>query len=158
MNTHAYVFRPLYADTDMMGVVYYGNYLRFFEAARGEMLRDRGLSYKAFEEMGYALPVVKAEVNYRHPALYDEELLIESTLDKLGRSSLGIRYRILRKADQKEIAIGTTVHACVDHQGRVLPLPDGIRSLFAAEAAELEAAAQKPVELDAAKATPGAPL
>src|SRR5438309_7914556 len=68
--------RVLYGDTDQMGVVYYGNYLRFFEAARGDWIRNLGLTYAQIEERGIFLPVLEVGVRYLKPARYDDVLEI----------------------------------------------------------------------------------
>src|SRR5574344_2807261 len=69
-------YRVPYADTDQMGVVYYGNYLTFFERARNELMRACGYTYKECEAEGWMLPVTHAEVDYKRPAKYDDLLEI----------------------------------------------------------------------------------
>jgi acyl-CoA thioester hydrolase len=114
--------RVIYADTDQMGVVYYANYLRFFEAGRNEYLRDKGFPYRRVEaELSVQLPVVEAQVHYRQPARYDDLLVIETAITKLGRASARFEYRVMR--GEELIATGHTVHACIDRQGRVQRLP-----------------------------------
>jgi acyl-CoA thioester hydrolase len=114
--------RVIYGDTDQMGVVYYGNYLRFFEAARSDFLRDKGVRWRDVERThGVYLPVVEAKVNYKRPAFYDDLLVIETTLAELGRASLRFEYRVLRGDDL--LATGHTVHACVDKQGDIREFP-----------------------------------
>jgi acyl-CoA thioester hydrolase len=114
--------RVIYGDTDQMGVVYYGNYLRFFEAARSDFLRDKGARWRDVERThGVYLPVVEAKVNYKRPAFYDDLLVIETMLAELGRASLRFEYRVLRVDDL--LATGHTVHACVDKQGDIREFP-----------------------------------
>jgi acyl-CoA thioester hydrolase len=114
--------RVIYGDTDQMGVVYYANYLRFFEAGRNEYLRARGARYRDVEaEHELRLPVVDAQVTYKQPARYDDLLTIATTLAKTGRASVRFEYRIHRGDDL--LATGHTVHACIDFQGKVRPLP-----------------------------------
>ena len=114
--------RVIYGDTDQMGVVYYANYLRFFEAGRNEFIRARGLRYRDFEEaFGLRLPVTEAVVGYRQPARYDDLLDLEITLGEVRRASLRFEYRLLREGTL--LATGHTVHACVDLGGRVARLP-----------------------------------
>ena len=92
--------RIIYGDTDQMGVVYYGNYLRFFEAARNEWLRAKGVRWRDIEsEHDIYLPVAEAKVNYKRPAYYDDVIEIETRLGELGHASLRFDYRILRGAD-----------------------------------------------------------
>jgi len=114
--------RVIYGDTDQMGVVYYGNYLRFFEAARSDFLRDKGARWRDVERThGVYLPVVEAKVNYKRPAFYDDLLVIETMLAELGRASLRFEYRVSRGDDL--LATGHTVHACVDKQGDIREFP-----------------------------------
>lgn len=72
--------RVRYAETDQMSYVYYGVYAQYFEVGRVELLRSIGISYKTIESMGFALPVVNLNINYRKPAFYDDELT------KIGRA------------------------------------------------------------------------
>jgi len=114
--------RVIYGDTDQMGVVYYGNYLRFFEAARSDFLREKGACWRDVENAhGIYLPVVEAKVNYKRPAFYDDVLVIETTLAELGRASLRFEYKVLRGDDL--LATGHTIHACVSKQGDIREFP-----------------------------------
>lgn len=114
--------RVIYGDTDQMGVVYYGNYLRFFEAARSDFLREKAARWRDVESThGVYLPVVEAKVNYKRPAFYDDMLVVETKLAELGRASLRFEYRVLRGDDL--LATGHTVHACVDKQGDIREFP-----------------------------------
>jgi acyl-CoA thioester hydrolase len=114
--------RVIYGDTDQMGVVYYGNYLRYFEAARNEFIRSKGLRYRDFEEQySLLLPVIEAHVNYRQPARYDDLLSVEIALSDAGRASARFDYRILR--DETLLVTGHTVHACMDLAGKARRLP-----------------------------------
>ena len=117
--------RVIYGDTDQMGVVYYANYLRFFEASRNEFIRAKGLRYRDFEE-AYALrlPVTEASVSYRSPARYDDLLVLEVGLAEVRRASARFGYRLLREGEL--LATGHTVHACVDLAGKVQRLPQAL--------------------------------
>ena len=75
--------RVRYAETDQMGVVYYGNYAQYFEVGRVETIRSLGMSYKGLEDMGVMLPVVEMNIKYLRPAHYDDVLNIQSTLKEL---------------------------------------------------------------------------
>ena len=75
--------RVRYAETDQMGVVYYGNYAQYFEVGRVETIRSLGMSYKALEDMGVMLPVVEMNIKYLRPAQYDDVLNIQSTINEL---------------------------------------------------------------------------
>jgi len=114
--------RVIYGDTDQMGVVYYANYLRFFEAGRNEFLRAKGLTYREFErEARLMLPVVEVNVRYRAPARYDDLLTVETSLPEAGRASARFEYRIVRDGDL--IATGSTLHACTELGGGVRRFP-----------------------------------
>ncbi|HZZ84448.1 MAG TPA: thioesterase family protein [Anaeromyxobacteraceae bacterium] len=115
-------FRVIYGDTDQMGVVYYANYLRFFEAGRNEFIRAKGLRYRDFEEQHrLQLPVIEAQVAYKAPARYDDLLLVETRLTEVRRASARFGYRIVRAGEL--LATGHTVHACVDLEGKVQRMP-----------------------------------
>jgi acyl-CoA thioester hydrolase len=115
--------RVIYGDTDQMGVVYYANYLRWFEAGRTEFLRAKGLSYSAFESREkLILPVAEAGVKYLQPARYDDLVSVETSLVLARRASARFGYAVKRGDDL--LATGFTVHACVDGSGRIRRLPD----------------------------------
>jgi acyl-CoA thioester hydrolase len=115
--------RVIYGDTDQMGVVYYANYLRWFEAGRTEFLRAKGLSYSEFEAREkLVLPVAEAGVNYLQPARYDDLVAVETSLALARRASARFEYAVKRGEDL--LATGFTVHACVDGKGRIRRLPE----------------------------------
>jgi len=121
--------RVRYAETDQMGVVYYANYLVWFEIGRVEFLRTLGFTYSQLEtEHGCILPVVEASCRYRAPARYDDEILIETRPAMLRGSVLKFAYRILRNAangeEQKLLAEGETVHVVCDAQMNRCALPE----------------------------------
>lgn len=105
-------YRVPYADTDQMQVVYYANYLVYFERVRNELLRASGLSYRDLEEQGIALPVAESHVNYHAPARYDDLLQITGWCE----SQKGIRVKICCEVrrEGKLLVDGYTVHACVN--------------------------------------------
>jgi acyl-CoA thioester hydrolase len=124
--------RVIYGDTDQMGVVYYANYLRYFEAARNEFIRAKGLRYRDFEErFGLLLPVAEASVSYKVPARYDDLLTVEISLGEARRASARFDYRLLRD-DGTLLCTGHTVHACVDRAGKLQRLPPELLAALAA--------------------------
>ena len=135
--------RVRYAETDQMGIVYYANYLVWFEIGRVELLRSLGLAYSQLEtEHECILPVVEATCRYRSPARYDDRILIETRPALLRGSVLKFAYRILRKAADSQdgaeptlLAEGETVHVVCDDQLNKKPLPihyaDALRLLMA---------------------------
>jgi acyl-CoA thioester hydrolase len=127
--------RVIYGDTDQMGVVYYANYLRYFEAARNEFIRAKGLRYRDFEaQHRLMLPVIEAGVSYKQPARYDDLVTVETSLAEVKRASARFAYRLVRE-DGALLATGHTVHACIGLDGKVQRLPqDLIARLQAGEA------------------------
>jgi acyl-CoA thioester hydrolase len=135
--------RVRYAETDQMGIVYYANYLVWFELGRVELLRSLGLAYSKLEaDHGCILPVIEVRCRYRSPARYDDEILIETRPALLRGSVIKFAYRIYRKLDQNEkerelLAEGETVHVVCDDQLKRKPLPEhyaeALRTLMAEE-------------------------
>ena len=116
-------YRVIYGDTDQMGVVYYANYLRWFEKGRSEFLRQIGLPYSTIEQQGFHFPVIEVNCRYANSARYDDEIRIETDLAELGRASLSFVYRIARESNHDLLATGTTKHACIDQAGKVTRIP-----------------------------------
>ena len=86
--------RVRYAETDQMGFVYYGVYAQYYEVGRVELLRSLGISYKKIESMGFALPVVSMKIQYKKPALYDDNLVVKTTIKELPESKITFHYEI----------------------------------------------------------------
>lgn len=123
--------RVRYAETDKMGVVYYANYLVWFEVARCEWFRETGSTYQALEAAGTILPVIEAHCEYDRPARYDDEIDIQTRARLLSPARLRFDYDVVRPGDTTPLASGYTVHAGVDPTGRPRRLPPAVRSLFA---------------------------
>jgi acyl-CoA thioester hydrolase len=87
-------YRVIYGDTDQMGVVYYGQYGRFYEIGRSEMIRMMGLAYQELEKQGIAMPVYSVEARYRSALRYDELITIETTLKELPAARIEFFHRI----------------------------------------------------------------
>jgi acyl-CoA thioester hydrolase len=121
--------RVRYAETDQMGIVYYANYLVWFEIGRVELLRSLGLAYSQLEKDHQCiLPVVEATCRYKSPARYDDRVVIETRPSLLRGSVIKFAYRILREPaeagqERKLLAEGETVHVVCDDQLNKKPLP-----------------------------------
>ena len=123
--------RVRYAETDRMGVVYYANYLVWFEVGRTDWMRQAGATYSTMEHHdGVQLPVIEAHCEYRQPARYDDEIDIEAVAQLLTPVRVRFDYKVLRVADAALLATGHTVHAAVDRNGRPCRLPEHIRSIL----------------------------
>ena len=117
--------RVIFGDTDQMGVVYYANYLRYFESARADYWRALGKSYKDLEAWGVGLPVVEAHCTYKRPAYYEDLLVVEVEVSELRGASLRFVYRV-RRGDVV-LAEGETRHAVIGTDGRPKALPQALR-------------------------------
>jgi acyl-CoA thioester hydrolase len=118
--------RVRYADTDQMGVVYYANYLVWFEIGRVELCRQRGLNYKDLEKKDKKfLAVAEAECRYHCAAHYDDLLKIRTRIERLRKRTISFLYQVVRPEDNILIASGRTVHVMVDDEGRPVTIsPD----------------------------------
>jgi acyl-CoA thioester hydrolase len=129
---HRFELRVRYADVDPMGWAYYGNYLRWFEVGRAEMLRSLGRSYRDVEvEDGVLLPVLDARCRYFRGARYDERLTLETGVLARGRASVRFGYRV-RGEDGATCALGYTEHCVVTRDGRPVRPPAPLAALLAA--------------------------
>jgi acyl-CoA thioester hydrolase len=123
--------RVRYAETDQMSVVYYANYLIWFEVGRTDWLRETGATYRSMEEDGVQLPVIEAHCDYRLGARYDDEVEIRTRGRKLSPVRIQFDYEVIRRADGAVLATGHTVHATIDRNGRPRRMPDRVKDLFA---------------------------
>jgi acyl-CoA thioester hydrolase len=107
--------RVRYAETDQMGVVYYSNFLVWFEIGRVELLRQLGFDYKTMEiEDDCFIPVVEANCRYKAPARYDDELIIATYVTGVRGAVLKFCYRVVRVSDLQLLAEGETTHVVTD--------------------------------------------
>jgi len=123
--------RVRYAETDKMGVVYYANYLVWFEVARADLLRTLGWSYREMEIAGISLPVIEAQCQYLRPARYDDEIEVKTEGRMVSPVRMEFQYQVIRKEDQILAATGRTVHAALDPSGKPCRLPARVREVFA---------------------------
>ena len=124
-------YRVPYADTDQMGVVYYGNYLTLFERARNELMREAGYTYSRCEAEGFLLPVVHAEVDYRSPARYDDLLEVDAWVRMMKGVRVEIACEVRRKGEGTVIARGFTRHCFVSSRDfRPVPPPEELYGIF----------------------------
>ena len=121
--------RVRYKDTDTMSVVYYGNYLTYFEVGRVEYLRERGWPMSRVNERVH-LPVVEALVKYVKPARLDDLLSVSSRVSERRRASFRFAYEIRNEADEL-VATGHTRHACWNPTtSQMIPIPDWMKEIM----------------------------
>jgi acyl-CoA thioester hydrolase len=128
MTVHAQI-RVIYGDTDAMGQAYYGNYLKYFEVGRSEWFRTSGMTYREVESKGVHLPVVEAHCSYKKPAFYDDILTVATTFAFSGPARLRFDYEIMRSGEI--LAVGYTVHVCVNRDRKVLKPPEYLKTVLA---------------------------
>ena len=132
MQEHIYqtTVRVLYGDTDAGGVVYNANYLRYFEIGRTELMREWICSYSDIEKLGFVLPVIECWSRFKAPAVYDDLLIIETTITEVSKLKCKFSYRILRKEEGNDrlklLVKGYTVHAAITKEGKLTRLPEEI--------------------------------
>jgi acyl-CoA thioester hydrolase len=140
--------RVIYADTDLMGVVYHGTYLRYLEHARVEFIRSLGFAYADLERMGVGLPVIDLAVTYLNSARYDDIVSVDVGLAKLTLARVHFVYRATVQpgdrhafsgVDSGQGAVGPlellraqTFHGCLDmHERRATRMPDPVYDVLA---------------------------
>jgi acyl-CoA thioester hydrolase len=125
LREHEIEVRVRYFETDAMGLLHHANYFIYFEMGRTEMLRAGGGCYREMEQSGTFIVVVKADCRYVRPAHYDDLLKIRSTVTRVTGAKIEHEYRVLR--GEELLAVGHTVLAVVDRNGKVLPVPEWLR-------------------------------
>ncbi|MBI5206816.1 MAG: acyl-CoA thioesterase [Candidatus Firestonebacteria bacterium] len=120
--------RVVYAETDQMGIVYYANYLIWFERGRTEFFRNLGIPYTDLENEGIYLPVVEAHCHYYLSAKYDDVLNIYTYIKEVKNASVTFEYKIER--DKSLIATGYTIHAFINKSGKPTKIPEKIKNIF----------------------------
>jgi len=113
--------RVRYPECDPMGFLHHSVYLQYFEMGRVELLRSLGFSYAELERRGFLFVVVKADVRYKAPARFDDELTLVTRIEKQTFVRFDHSYELLR--GDKVIAIANTTIACVDREGQVTQIP-----------------------------------
>ena len=118
--------RIYYEDTDCGGMVYYGNYLKYFERARTQFLEERGLSVAGLMKEGTVFVVVHAEVDYRSPARYGDWLIIETVVSDMTAASFTFSHVIREQESQRVVVEGLARLAATDGNGKVKRLHKAI--------------------------------
>lgn len=125
MIQHTFSFRVRYPECDPMGYVHHSRFLQYFEMGRVELLRSRGYNYADLEKEGIFFVVIKAEIRFRSPAKYDDELALTTTLTKVTHVRYDHTYELKRGTTL--IAEGSTTIACVDRTGQLIQIPEKLR-------------------------------
>lgn len=124
---HEISVRVYYEDTDLAGVVYYANYLKFIERGRSEALRAAGVDQRALkEEAGLVFVVRRLVADYHAPARFDDELVVATAVSRLRGASLEMAQEVRR--DGQLLFSAAVVIACMDAAGRPSRLPAPLRA------------------------------
>ncbi|WP_289043710.1 tol-pal system-associated acyl-CoA thioesterase [uncultured Aliiroseovarius sp.] len=124
---HHFPIRVYYEDTDMAGIVYYANYLRYIERARSDWVREIGIDQNAMREDGLVFAVRRVEADYLSSARLDEELQVETSVQQVTGARLVMEQVVKRGEERLFEALVTIV--CVSDTGQPARLPANIRRL-----------------------------
>ena len=124
MREHTITFRVRYPEVDAMGFVHHSRFFQYFEMGRVEMLRAAGVNYADLEEQGVYFVVTKAEIRYKAPAKYDEELTLTTRINRQTHVRFDHSYELRR--GRTVLAEGATTIACVDRSGQVIQIPESL--------------------------------
>lgn len=119
-----------YAETDKMGIVHHSNYYIYFEEARTQFIKKTGISYSQMEKDGIMFPLVESNCRYLQGAKYEDKLLIKTWIKELTPVKAKFNYSVIRENDQKEIAKGSTLHAFVNNNFKIINLKKNHTELF----------------------------
>ena len=119
--------RVRYAETDQMGVAYHANYLVWCEVGRTDLIRALHGSYRDVEKQGTGLAVAEANVRYHAPARYEDQLVIDTTVEAVASRTVTFGYRIAQAETGQKLATASTVLICIDRTGRVTTMPPELR-------------------------------
>jgi acyl-CoA thioester hydrolase len=123
--------RVRYAETDQMGVVYHSNYFIWFEVGRVDLCRQLGFEYKQMEsEDDTLLVVADVHCRYKHPARFDDVLVVHTRVSQSQRRTVRFEYEIYNQQTREIIATGQTTHVVCDHLGRAKSLPEKYHKYF----------------------------
>ena len=129
---HTTEIKVRYAETDNMGIVYYANYLVWFEVGRTEYLLAQGLDYRDVEKDGLFMAVVESYCAYKAPARYGDIVVIQAQPSDVKHSSMKFNYKVTRKEDRLLLAQGYTTHVLIDKNMQPKKIPEKVRALFIA--------------------------
>mgnify|MGYP001576855416 CR=1 FL=1 len=126
-KTYKLTIRVYYEDTDMAGIVYYANYLRYIERGRSEWVRDNGMDQNAMKAAGVVFAVRRVEADYLMPAHLDDELVVETNVVNITAARLVMDQVVKRGEDTLFHAIVTAV--CIGENGQPTRLPAKVRQM-----------------------------
>ena len=123
-TSHTITIVPRYSETDQAGVVHHCVYPIWFEMGRTELLRVNNVAYKDLEQAGVFFVVAELNIKYRRPAVYDEQLQLETSCSKVTAGRIEHTYQLTRPCDGTILCEGSSTLACVDADGKVRRIPE----------------------------------
>ncbi|MCE6959412.1 tol-pal system-associated acyl-CoA thioesterase [Cereibacter sphaeroides] len=124
--SHRFALRVYYEDTDLAGIVYYANYLKFIERGRSEWVRGKGIDQgRLRDETGIVFAVRRVEADYLRPARFDDLLEVETRLVETGGARIMLDQEVWR--DDEKLFAARVVLVCLDAEGRAARLPADVR-------------------------------
>ncbi len=119
--------RVRYAEVDAMGFLHHSRYWVYFEIGRTELLRSQGVAYADLEREGVFFAVAKCAARFKQPARYDDELVLHTEISKIGAARIDHTYELRNKENGAILATAETTLACLDGEGRIIPIPDRMK-------------------------------
>lgn len=120
-----------YAETDKMGIVHHANYPIWFEAGRTDFIKQTGISYSEMEVKGIQLPLYEVTCRFKHPARYEDEIVVITKLKSLTRVRLILSYEVVNTKTNMLLATGETLHAFTDNALKPLNAERGAPEIYA---------------------------
>ncbi len=125
--------RVYYYETDKMGRVYHSNFVMWMEEARTEFLRSKGISYKELEDTGIIMPVTEIKVKYFYPVEYDEEVIIDITVEKLTKVKVEFIYEFYDKNRVKKFGEALSINVFSDSNGKLMRIKNELYNKMGGE-------------------------
>lgn len=120
--------RVRYPEVDQSGALHHSRYWVYFEMGRTELLRSQGFNYCNLEAEGVFFVMAKCAARYKAPARYDDVLILTTRITKVGAARIDHEYELKRKSDGQLLTTAETTLACIDGEGRIIPIPPNIRA------------------------------
>ncbi len=119
-----------YVETDKMGIVYHSNYYVWFELGRGDFIKKIGMKYSEMENMGIMMPLVETYCKYYEGAKYEDEVIIQTSIQELSAVKVVFNYTVIRENDGKLLAKGKTTQTFIDKNFKIVNLKKNYSDLW----------------------------
>lgn len=130
------IVKVYYADTDAGGVVYYANYLRWFEMDRSELLERLDVPVAEYAQRGFLFAVARLEIDYLRPAVLGDELEIQTLVERVRHVRFYLSQHVIRRADGEKLASARLTLACLSPEGKISALPEQLAAALTGQIRE----------------------